>query len=441
LSVEVIILLMFISVVLGVASGFPVAFVLGGTGVIFAIITGIGTTSLSIIRAFGVSSTYVFACIPLFIFMGAMIESSGSAELAFDSLYRLMGNVKGSLAISTVLICTLFAATTGIIGASVTTMGMVALPAMLKRGYNKPLATGSICAGGTLGILIPPSIMLILYAPMAGISVARMFTGAILPGLLLSALYIIYIVVRTIINPSMGPSMSYEEKKQISRRETFSMAAKSLFPVLFLILAVLGSIFFGIAAPTEAASIGAFGSIVLAASYGKLNWQTLQKAIYGTLRITTMIIFIAMGANIFTSTLMTIGGGPVISNLLLGLGVSRWGILAIVLVIVFLLGMFMDWVGILLIVVPIFNPILSSLGFDPLWVGLIICISLQMSFLTPPFAYAIFYLKGLHIEGITMSDLYKGVVPFIMLQIIGTALCIIFPQIVTFLPRIAYIHP
>lgn len=440
MSIEIIVLLMFVSVVLGVATGFPVAFVLGGVGVIFASLTGIGVTSLSVIRAYGVSSTYIFTCIPLFVFMGAMIARSGCAELAFDSLYRLMGNTKGSLAIGTVLISTLFAATTGIIGASVTTMGMVALPAMLKRGYNKPLATGSICAGGTLGILIPPSIMLILYAPMAGISVARMFTGAILPGLLLSALFILYIGVRTHINPSMGPSIPHEERKQFSRRQSLTMGMKSLFPVLFLILAVLGSIFFGIAAPTEAAAVGALGAIVLTAFYGKLNWQNLKAASYSTLRITTMIIFIAVGANLFTSTLMTIGGGSVISNLLLGLGIGPWGIFAVVLGIVFLLGMFMDWVGILLIVVPIFNPILTSLGFDPLWVGVIVCISLQMSFLTPPFAYSIFYLKGLHIKGITMSDLYKGVIPFVLLQMIGTFLCIIFPQIVTFLPDLAYVH-
>jgi len=436
LSAGLITILMFVGVILGVATGFPIAFVLGGLGVIFGFLAGIGIEYLIPIRAFGVVSTYIFACIPLFVFMGCMMERSGCSELAFSTLHRWMGNLRGGLAIATVLISTLFAATTGIIGASVTTMGLVALPAMLKRGYNKPLATGCVCAGGTLGILIPPSIMLVLYAPMAGVSIARMFMGAILPGLLLSALFIFYIGIRSFINPSMGPPMPAEERGHFTRRQNFIMGAKSLFPPLFLILAVLGSIFFGIAAPTEAASVGALGSIILAVIYGKFNWQNLKEASYNTLKISTMIMFVALGANLFTGTLITAGGGPVITNFMLGLGLGRWGVFAVVLLIIFVLGMFIDWVGILLIMVPIFNPILNSLGFDPLWVGLIICVSLQMSFLTPPFAYSIFYLKGLHIEGVTMMDLYRGVVPFVLLQATGTFLCIAFPKIVTFLPSL-----
>ncbi|GAH90335.1 unnamed protein product [marine sediment metagenome] len=280
--------------------------------------------------------------------------------------------------------------------------------------------------------------MLVLYAPMAGVSIARMFMGAILPGLLLSALFIFYIGIRSYINPSMGPPLADEERERFTRRQNFIMGAKSLFPPLFLILAVLGSIFFGIAAPTEAAGVGALGSIVLAVIYGKFNRQNLKEASYNTLKISTMIMFLALGANLFIGTLITAGGGPVITNFTLGLGLGRWGTFALILFIIFMLGMFIDWVGILLIMVPIFNPILSSLGFDPLWVGLIICISLQMSFLTPPFAYSIFYLKGLHIEGVTMMDLYRGVVPFVLLQATGTFLCILFPKIVTFLPSLIW---
>lgn len=438
MSAELITILMFVGIILGVSTGFPVAFVLGGLGVIFGLLAGIGVEHLVPIRAFGVASTYIYACIPLFVFMGCMMERSGCSELAFGTLHRWMGKLRGGLAIATVLICTLFAATTGIVGASVTTMGLVALPAMLKRGYNKPLATGCVCAGGTLGILIPPSIMLVLYAPMAGVSIARMFMGAILPGFLLSALFIFYIGIRSYINPSMGPPLADEERERFTRRQNFIMGARSLFPPLFLILAVLGSIFFGIAAPTEAAGVGALGSIVLAVIYGKFNRQNLKEASYNTLKISTMIMFLALGANLFIGTLITAGGGPVITNFTLGLGLGRWGTFALILFIIFMLGMFIDWVGILLIMVPIFNPILSSLGFDPLWVGLIICISLQMSFLTPPFAYSIFYLKGLHIEGVTMMDLYRGVVPFVLLQATGTFLCILFPKIVTFLPSLIW---
>ncbi len=438
MSPELITILMFASIFIGVATGFPLAFVLGALGVIFGLATGIGIESLVPIRAFGVVTTYIFACVPLFVFMGCMMERSGCAELAYGTLHRWLGGLRGGLASTTVLICTLFAATTGIIGASVTTMGLVALPAMLKRGYDKPLASGCVCAGGTLGILIPPSIMLIIYAPQAGVSVARMFMGAILPGLLLAVLFIAYISVRCYINPSLGPTLPLEERGKIPRRQNLIMGAKSLFPSLFLILAVLGSIFFGVAAPTEAAGVGALGAIILAAIYGKLNLGNLKTASYTCLRISTMIMFIALGANLFTGTFLRVGCGKVVANFVLGLGLGPWGIFAMLLFFIFLLGMFIDWIGILLIMVPIFCPILHGLGFDPLWLGLVICISLQMSFLTPPFAYAIFYLKGLKIEGLTLTDLYKGVLPFLGLQALGTALCIIFPQIVTFIPNLMY---
>lgn len=439
MSPELVTILMFVGIVVGVTAGFPIAFVLGGLGVIFGLLAGIRVEGLMLVRAYGVANTYIFACIPLFVFMGCMMERSGCSELAFNVLHQWLAKLKGGLAMATVAISTLFAATTGIIGASVTTMGLVALPAMLKKGYNKPLATGSVCAGGTLGILIPPSIMLILYAPMVGVSVARMFIGAILPGFLLSGLFMLYIAVVCHIKPDMAPPpVEDAEVGRFTLTQNLIMGLKSLFPPMFLILAVLGTILFGLAAPTEAAGVGALGAIVLAAIYGKLNWGNLKAASYNTLRISTMIMFIALGANLFTGTFVTAGCGFVVTDFLLGLGLGRWGIFALVLSIIFLLGMFIDWVGILLIMVPIFGPILNSLGFDPLWTGLIICISLQMSFLTPPFAYAIFYLKGLNIEGVTLPILYKGVVPFLLLQATGVALCIVFPKIITLLPQLMF---
>lgn len=436
ISPELAVVLMFASVLVGVASGFPVAFVFGGLGVIFGIITWGPQQILYLlpIRTYGVLSEYIFACVPLFVFMGCMIERAGIAERAYEIMHKWFGPVRGGLAVATVLICTLFAATTGIIGASVITMGLLALPAMVKRNYSKPLATGCVCAGGTLGIIIPPSIMLIVYAPMAGVSVARMLFAAIVPGLLLAGLYIAYILIACLIRPEWGPALPKEERPKIQILPMLREGCIGLFPFFFLVLAVLGTIFFGLAAPTEAAAMGALGSIILTAFYGKLKLKSLQEAVFATLKISAMVIFVALGANLFTGTFLGLGGGDVVGKFMSGLGLGPWGIFLLVLTIIFVLGMLMDWIGIIFLMVPIFGPVLAQLGFDPLWVGTVICVLLQTSFLTPPFAFSIFYLKGIVPPGVTLQDIYKGVLPFVLLQILGTALVIAYKPLALWLP-------
>lgn len=440
ISPELTVILMFSGVLVGVMSGFPVAFVFGSLGLIFGLISwGPGQIwYLFPIRSYGILSEYIFACVPLFVFMGCMIERAGIAEVAFGIMHKWFGPLRGGLAIATVVICTLFAATTGIIGASVVTMGLLALPAMLSRGYNKPLATGCVCAGGTLGILIPPSIMLVIYAPMAGISVAKMLFGAVIPGLVLAGLYILYILIACFIKPEWGPSLPKEERSRMQFWPTVREGALGLFPFIFLILAVLGTIFFGLAAPTEAAAMGSAGSVILAAMYRKLTLKNLKEALYPTLRISTMVIFVVLGANLFTGTFLGIGGGDVVANFLQGLGLTPWGIFILVLAIIFFLGMIMDWIGILFIMIPIFGPLLEKFGFDPLWTGIVICVLLQSSFLTPPFAYSIFYLKGIAPEGVTITHIYIGVIPFVILQLIGVALVLAFKPLALWLPNLIF---
>jgi tripartite ATP-independent transporter DctM subunit len=433
-------ILMFAGVLVGVMSGFPVAFVFGSLGLIFGLVTWGPQQIFHLfpIRAYGVLSEYIFACVPLFVFMGCMIEKAGIAELAYDIMYKWFGPVRGGLAIATVVICTLFAATTGIIGASVVTMGLLALPAMVRRGYNKPLATGCVCAGGTLGILIPPSIMLVIYAPMAGVSVAKMLFGALIPGLILASLYILYIVIACLIKPGWGPALPAEERPKMQLGSVLREGVFSFFPFIFLILAVLGTIFFGLAAPTEAAAMGSAGSILLTALYGKLTLKNLKEAVYMTLRVSTMVIFVALGANLFTGTFLGLGGGDAVANFMERLGLGPWGVFLLVLGIIFMLGMLIDWIGILYLMVPIFGPLLSKLGFDPLWAGISICVLLQSSFLTPPFAFSIFYLKGIAPPGVTLNHIYKGVVPFVILQAIGVALVLAYKPLVLWLPNMMF---
>jgi tripartite ATP-independent transporter DctM subunit len=349
-----------------------------------------------------------------------------------------MGGLRGGLGIATVFVCTIFAAATGIVGASVVTMGLLALPPMLKRGYNKELATGCILAGGTLGILIPPSIMIVVYGPMANLSVARLFFGAFMPGFLLSALYIAYIAIRCFFQPEMGPAMPVEERRAVPLLRKLYLAATGLIPPVFLIMAVLGMIFLGVAAPTEAAALGAFASMLLALAYRRLNWEGLRDVTYTTLRITSMIMFVVVGASMFTSVFMGLGGGDFVRNLLMAVPFGRWGVLAVMMIIIFILGMFIDWIGIVLIIVPLFTPVAATLGFDAIWFALLVMINLQMSYLTPPFAYAIFYLKGIAPPEITIAHIYRGVVPFVALQWTGLILCIIFPQIILWLPSMMF---
>jgi tripartite ATP-independent transporter DctM subunit len=313
-------------------------------------------------------------------------------------------------------------------------MGLFALPEMLKRGYDKSLSCGTICAGGTLGILIPPSIMLIVYGPMAGLSVGKLFMGAILPGLTLSLLYVIYIIARCFLNPQLGPALPPEQRAMPVRKKLI-MVGTSMLPTLLLILAVLGTIFFGIAAPTEAAAVGAFASLLLAYGYKKLSWENFQDSIYQTLKVSSMIMLIVAAAFVFTGAFMLIGGGDIVKDALLNLPVGRWGVLMIMMATFFFFGLFMEWVGIVPILVPIFTPVLAELGFDPLWAAMLFCVTMQTSFLTPPMAPALFYLKGVAPKEIEFGrHIVGGTIPFIIIQVIGVGLIALFPQIVLWLP-------
>lgn len=417
-------------------AGFPLAFGIGTMGLLFGVLTS-GNAFLYMIPqriVNGILSEYILAAVPLFIFMGTMMQTSGVAERAFKVLHGWMGGLNGGLGIATIVLAVLFAATTGVVGASETAIGLMAVPTMLNARYSPSLASGAVCAGGTLGILIPPSIMLILYAPMAGVSVLQMFSGAVIPGLMLGAAYILYILIRTALRPSLGPSLGRSQVKFLSKASIID-GVRYLLPPVFIIVLVLGSIFVGYASPTEAGAVGALGAACLALAYRQLTWKTFLENCYVTLRITSMIIVIAIGSNLFTGAFLNAGCGQVITDLLMGLGLGRWGIFITVLVIIFFLGMFIDWIGILLITIPIFSPILLSLKFDPLWVGLVICVSLQISFLTPPFAYSIFYLKGIAPE-IELADMYRGIVPFVALQFVVVILTILFPDVTLWLPRI-----
>jgi len=426
------VILLLILVINGFHLGFSLIFISVLFGIAFR---GLNVFSLFLHKTFSTMQTEVLVAVPLFILMGAMLEKSGATERLYDSMYRLFGSLKGGLAITTIIICTLFAACTGVIAASVTTMAMVALPAMLKRNYDKGLATGSICAGGTLGILIPPSVMLVIYGPMAQISVAKLFAAALFPGLLLSGLYISYIVIRSILNPKIAPAIATKERDK-DMAKLVKSTLFNLLPVLFLIIAVMGSILAGLTAPTEASAMGALGAMLVAMLYKKFNWQTLKQSLLETASVATMAFYIIIGAGMFTSVFLSLRGGRLVEKFLLSLPFGDWFILFMMMFIVFILGMFIDWIGILYIIVPLFIPIAIRLGYDPLWFALIICINLQMSFLTPPFAYSIFFVKGVAPPQVTIFDIYRGVVPFVTLQLIGLFLCIVFPQIILWLPRV-----
>ena len=430
-------ILMLGAIVVGVFSGFPIAYVIGTVGLVFGFIRfGPEVLGLLYSRAIdGVLLNYTFLAVPCFIFMGIMLQRSGIAERLFDALYLWLGGLRGGLAIVTVIIGTIMAATVGIIAASVTMLAVVALPAMLKRGYSKSIATGSVCAGGCLGILIPPSVMLVLYGPMAQISVGKLFFGAFIPGFILSALYISYIALRGLFQPGIAPSVPVEQR-DVPFIKKVLLLSSSLLPPMLLILAVLGTIFFGLAPPTEASGIGAFAATMLVIAYRRFSFQVLKDVSLETMRLCGFILIIVVMAFTFVGIFIGSGGDKVVTEVILSAPGGKWGAFAIIMFICFILGFFMDWIGIVFIMVPIATPIGAALGFDPLWFAMMICVNLQMSFMTPPFAYAIFIVRGTADKelGVTTADIIRGVIPFVILIMVGLGLCIAFPQLILWLP-------
>jgi tripartite ATP-independent transporter DctM subunit len=436
---------MFVTLILAITLGHELAFTLAAVATLFGLIdNGFNIPHLFFMyanNAWGLFNNYTLVAIPLFIFMAQLLDQSKVAEALFEALYIVLGSVRGGLGLAVVVVCTVFAATTGIIGASVVAMGLLATPALIGKGYQKELTSGIICASGTLGILIPPSIMMVVYGGLTGLketSVGNLFAGAILPGLILSGLYFAYITMRCLINPKLGPPISKEEASKWSARQKWLMTLKSLVPPLGLILMVMGTILAGIATPTEAAGLGALGAFILALFNRAVSWKMIVKASRATMKTTAMVMTLFIGGMFFSTVFLSMGGGDVVADLFIGSGLNRWLSLAIMMGIVFMMGMFIDWAAILLVTVPIFMPIAMELGFDPLWFAILMCVNLQTSFLTPPFGYALFYFAGVAPPGYTMMHIYRGIIPFVILQVIGLLVIGAFPQLSTYLPDLFF---
>ena len=421
--------------VVGLVLGQELAFVLGGAGVIVGWLAwGTPGVTIAMTKIYDQMQSYSMVAIPMFVLMANFLTHSKVADGLFESIRYLLGPLKGGLGLAVILVSTVFAATTGIVGASVVTMGMLSLPVLLRSGYKPSLACGMVCAGGSLGILIPPSIMLVSMGSYAEVSVGKIFFAAMVPGLSLSLGYIIYLMVVCHIHPDWGPAMSPEELAEMPLKKRITGSLINLIPPLILIFGVLGSIFGGIATPTEAAGIGALFSLILAIFYKQFSWKMLYESLIDTAKTTARVFIILFGAAAFTGVFMSLDGDQIIADWVLSMGIGKWGAFAIMMVIMFLLGMFIDWLGIVMIVFPIFLPIMDTFGFDRLWLVAVSATLLQTCFMTPPFGFALFYVKGILPPSIKIQEVYRGVIPFIIIICIVTALCAVFPPLVTWLP-------
>jgi len=448
-------LILFVVLALALFSGYPVAFVLGGIAIVFG---GIGML-LDVFmpvqffnllpRIWGsAASNPILVAVPMFIFMGTVLERSGVANDLLHCLQVLLRRIPGGLAMSVTLMGTIMAATTGIVGASVVMLTLIALPAMMERGYSKELAVGTIASAGTLGILIPPSIMLVIMGDLLGVSVGSLFAAAVIPGLILSGLYVLYIGALSFLKPQLAPPLPKEIGPKTSA-EFWAMILKSFLPPTFLIVLVLGSIFGGWATPTEAAGVGAFGALILAWFNGRLSFRTLKETIESSALTNGMVFFIFFSATMFSFVFRALGGDDVVLELLEKAGLTTgWEILIFLMALVFVLGFFFDWIEICLIVLPIFAPILKGVEFGPhlgdggpilflTWFVIMMSVNLQTSFLTPPFGFTLFYMKGTVPPSINMGHIYRGIIPFVLLQVVGLLLIIAFPQLALWLPRVA----
>lgn len=438
LSPEMAVFLMFSLMLVGLLTGHPLAFVLGGVGAIVGFLGwGPGALYMIVSRTFSTLTNETLIAIPLFVLMAVFLDKSGIAEGLFTSMMHLFGKLNGGVALAVTILSVIFAAATGVIGASVVSMALMSFPVMMKHNYDKKLAAGVITAGGTLGILIPPSIMLILMADQSGQSVGRLFAGAFLPGAVLGGLFFIYVLIVAFLRPEKAPPLSAEERSKVSSLQLVRMLLLNFIPPITLILGVLGTIWMGVATPTEASGVGAFIAFLLMIFYGKFSWSTLYNSLMQALRTNAMVMGTIIGASIFTGVFLGLGGDDVVTDIIMSLeGLGKWGIFFMMMLIVFLLGFMIDWIGIIFITFPIFLPIASQLGFDQTWFIVILAINLQMSFLTPPVGYALFYLKGsVDPSQINLSQIYKGIVPFIFLQLLGLLICILFPSLITYLPK------
>jgi len=433
-----VVILMFAIILVGLALGHPVAFVLGGVATIFGFL-GWGPEALYIFagRAFDAATNHILIAIANFILMAAFLGKSGISERIFRSMMYLFGPMNGAIALAAIVWCALEAACTGVIGASVVSMTILAMPVMLKYHYDKHLSCGSIAAGGSLSILIPPSIMLVMMADQSGVSVGNLFAGGVGPGLVLSVLFFIYIVVITTINPRKGPALPLEERTALSTGQKAKYILVNLVPAGILIAGVLGSIWTGVATPTEASGVGAFIAFIFMLVYEGFNRKVFLECVWSAARTTCMVMTIIIGASVFTGVFLGLGGGDVVREGIYGFSfLGKWGMCGIMMFMVFIMGFIIDWIAIVYITFPIFLPIAAELGFDPIWFIIMIAVNLQISFLSPPVGYALFYMKTTVPPGITLVDIYKGVFPFILIQLISLAMLWVYPPLATYLPSI-----
>ncbi|MCB2218534.1 TRAP transporter large permease [Desulfofustis glycolicus] len=441
-------MLMMGSFVASILLGFPICFTLVAMGVGFGYYAYATPTwmdhplqntifDLLVNQTYSVMTNDVLVAVPLFLFMGYIVERANIVERLFFSLNIAARFIPGAMAVAALITCAIFATAVGIVGAVVTLMGLLAFPALLKAGYDEKLSAGVVCAGGCLGILIPPSIMLIVYGAISGVSVVRLYAGALLPGFMLAGMYIIYVVMRATLNPKLAPKPP-KEQTDIPARELFMMLLTSVIPLTLLILAVLGSILFGLATPTEAASVGAFGSIALAAGYRELTWHRLRDSVYLTTRTSAMVCWLFVGSWTFSSVFSYLGGHSVIEHFVIGLNLPPVAFLILAQVIIFLLGWPLEWSEIIIIFVPIFLPLLDAFGIDPLFFGILVAFNLQTSFLTPPMAMSCYYLKGIAPPHIQLTAIFRGSMPFLAIVILAMILLYNFQFLTTWLPDLVY---
>ena len=426
-------IILFISIFVLILYGYPVAFTLGGISILYALcfLDPIAFTALPP-RIIGVMSNYVLLAVPLFVFMGIMLEKSGLAESLLETMAILFGKLKGGLAVSVVIVGALLAASTGIVGATVITMGLISLPTMLKRGYQPELSTGTIAASGTLGQIIPPSVVLVLLGSVLNVSVGNLFAAALLPGLLLVLVYIAYILIFARIRPDLAPAMPAEEIEAFKKEGFWGKVIKAFLLPLLLIIAVLGSIFAGIASPTEAAAVGAMGATILTIVQGKFKLSVLTSVMRETTHLTSMVFIILLGATTFSFVFREMNGDTYLVELINNAQLSPMAFLALVMVVVFVAGFFIDFIEIVFIIVPVVAPIFIHMGIDLIWIGVLLGLNLQTSFLSPPFGFALFYLKGVAPPQVTTKHLYRGILPFVLIQLLFLTAVILFPELIYF---------
>ena len=433
MSSELVLLIMFASLVGLLLTGLPLAFTLGALALVFTItLWGPAALSVTVLNLFDTMQSESLLAIPLYVMMASVLQRSGVIESLYKAMELWSRRLPGGLAVGTIAICTIIAAMTGIVGATVAAMGMLALPSMLKRNYQPELAIGTICAGGTLGILIPPSVITIVYAVTAQASIGQMFIAGVVPGLLLASLYIGYIVLRAALNPTIAPRP--EENEGITWAMRIA-ALKSLILPMLIIVGVLGTIYMGIATPTEAAAVGVALAFVSALIERRFGWELLRGVGMDVVKVTTMILWITIGARAFVAIFTGTGGADFLLGFIQDMEANRWIVLAVMLAILFFLGMFLDEIGIILLCVPVFLPVIDFLDFDRLWFGILFLVSAQMAYISPPFGYTLFYMKGVLPAGIGMGTVYRAIIPFMLLQAFGILICALFPELVLWLPK------